>query len=248
MTGLIEIENANKTYRNHGLSVHAVRGVSLSVAHGEFIAITGASGSGKSTFMHLLGCLDQLTSGSYRLEGRETSTLNKKQLAKLRNDRIGFVFQAFNLLSRTTIVDNVALPLLYQGVRRAERRKRAAEMLDRVGLGDRLQHLSNQLSGGQQQRVAVARALITKAPMILADEPTGNLDTKTSHEIMNLFRALNRDEGVCVILVTHEPEIADYADRHVKFRDGIIIEDTGSEISSSAHPQPDGKALFAAAS
>lgn len=230
---LIEIRDAWKIYRTGDVEVPAVRGVSLTVARGEFIAITGPSGSGKSTFMHLLGCLDRLTSGTYMLEGARVDAYSRKQLAALRNRRIGFVFQSFNLLSRTNIVDNVALPLTYQGVRRRERRRRAVEMLRRVGLGDRLHHLPNQLSGGQQQRVAIARALITRAPLILADEPTGNLDTRTSEEIMNLFQALSREEGVCIALVTHEAEIAAYAERHVAFRDGQIVVDERSAATAA---------------
>jgi putative ABC transport system ATP-binding protein len=224
-TTLIDIRDAWKVYHVGEVNVPAVRGVSLSISHGEFVSITGPSGSGKSTFMHLLGCLDRLSSGSYRFEGQAVQQLSRTELARLRNLRIGFVFQAFNLLSRTTIVDNVALPLIYQGISRRERRKRAAEMLDRLGLGDRLRHHSNQLSGGQQQRVAIARALVTKPAMLLADEPTGNLDTKTSREIMELFRQLNTDEGITVVVVTHEPDIAAFGRRHVAFRDGLIVQD-----------------------
>jgi putative ABC transport system ATP-binding protein len=176
--------------------------------------------------MHLLGCLDRLSSGTYHFEGQAVHQLSRIELARLRNRRIGFVFQSFNLLSRTTIVDNAALPLIYQGVKRGERRKRAIEMLESVGLGDRLRHHTNQLSGGQQQRVAIARALITKPAMLLADEPTGNLDTKTSVEIMQLFQQLNRDFGLTVVVVTHEPDIAAFGRRHVMFRDGLIVEDT----------------------
>jgi putative ABC transport system ATP-binding protein len=222
---LIDIRDAWKVYHVGEVQVPAVRGVSLSVSHGEFVAVTGPSGSGKSTFMHLLGCLDRLSSGSYRFEGEPVQRLSRVELARLRNRRIGFVFQSFNLLSRTTIVDNVALPLIYQGVGRRERRRRAVELLDRVGLGDRLRHHTNQLSGGQQQRVAIARALVTRPAMLLADEPTGNLDTRTSTEIMDLFQQLNRDEGITVVLVTHEAEIAAFARRHVAFRDGLIVED-----------------------
>ncbi len=222
---LVDIRDAHKTYETGSVAVRAVRGVSCRIDRGEFVAITGASGSGKSTFMHLLGCLDRLTSGTYHLERRDVGRLNRRELAALRNRRIGFVFQSFNLLSRTSIVDNVALPLTYQGVGRRERRRRATEMLERVGLADRLHHHSNQLSGGQQQRVAVARALVTRAPLILADEPTGNLDSTTSQEIMNLFTSLNRDEQVCIVVVTHESEIAAYAARHIVFKDGLIVTD-----------------------
>ncbi len=222
---LIDIREAWKIYQVGEVQVPAVRGVSLRVEHGEFVAITGPSGSGKSTFMHLLGCLDRVSSGTYRFEGQPIQELSRLQLARLRNHRIGFVFQSFNLLARTTIVDNVALPLIYQGVGRSERRRRSSELLDRIGLGDRLRHHTNQLSGGQQQRVAIARALVTRPAMLLADEPTGNLDTKTSQEIMTLFEQLNRDEHITVVLVTHEPEIAAFARRHVSFRDGLIEQD-----------------------
>ena len=222
---LIDIADAWKVYHVGEVEVPAVRGVSLRVTQGEFVAITGPSGSGKSTFMHLLGCLDRLSSGTYRFEGQPIQELSRLQLARLRNRRIGFVFQSFNLLARTTIVDNAALPLIYQGVGRSERRRRASELLNRIGLGDRLRHHSNQLSGGQQQRVAIARALVTRPAMLLADEPTGNLDTKTSHEIMSLFQQLNRDEGITIVVVTHEAEIAAFARRHVMFRDGLIVQD-----------------------
>lgn len=222
---LVDIREAWKIYHVGEVQVPAVRGVSLGVAHGEFVAITGSSGSGKSTFMHLLGCLDRLSSGAYRFEGQPVQELSRLQLARLRNRRIGFVFQSFNLLARTTIVDNVALPLIYQGVKRKERRRRASELLERVGLGDRLRHHTNQLSGGQQQRVAIARALVTHPAMLLADEPTGNLDTTTSSEIMTLFQQLNRDDGITVMVVTHESDIAAFARRHVMFRDGVIVRD-----------------------
>ncbi len=222
---LIDIREAWKIYQVGEVQVPAVRGVSLRVEHGEFVAITGPSGSGKSTFMHLLGCLDRVSSGTYRFEGQPIQELSRLQLARLRNHRIGFVFQSFNLLARTTIVDNVALPLIYQGVGRSERWRGSSVLLDRIGLGDRLRHHTNQLSGGQQQRVAIARALITRPAMLLADEPTGNLDTKTSQEIMTLLQQLNSDEGVTVVLVTHEPEIAAFARRHVSFRDGLIEQD-----------------------
>lgn len=228
---LIDIRDAWKIYHIGEIQVPAVRGVSLEIGTGEYVAITGPSGSGKSTFMHLLGCLDRMSSGTYRFEGRAVQELSKRELAALRNQRIGFVFQSFNLLSRTTIVDNVALPLIYQGVRKAERRRRATEMLDRVGLGDRLRHYTNQLSGGQQQRVAIARALVTRPAMVLADEPTGNLDTKTSLEIMRLLEKLNTDEGITIVLVTHEADIAAHARRHVGFRDGLIVID---EVPSRA--------------
>lgn len=228
---LIDIRDAWKIYQVGEVQVPAVRGVSLRMEPGEFVAITGPSGSGKSTFMHLLGCLDRLSSGLYHFEGQPIQELSRRQLARLRNRRIGFVFQSFNLLARTTIVDNVALPLIYQGVSRKSRRARAAEMLERVGLGDRMKHHTNQLSGGQQQRVAIARALVTKPAMVLADEPTGNLDTKTSVEIMRLFQQLNRDEGITIVVVTHEADVAEFARRQVVFRDGVIVKD---EVRASA--------------
>jgi len=222
---LIDIVEAWKVYQVGEVPVPAVRGVSLRVTAGDFVAITGPSGSGKSTFLHLLGCLDRLSSGTYRLEGEPIHQLSRLELARLRNRRLGFVFQSFNLLSRTTIVDNVALPLVYQGIGKRERRRRATEMLERLGLGDRLRHHTNQLSGGQQQRVAIARALVTRPAMLLADEPTGNLDTKTSQELMTLFQQLNRDDKITVLVVTHELDIAAYARRHVAFRDGLIVQD-----------------------
>jgi putative ABC transport system ATP-binding protein len=227
-TALIDIRDARKTYRIEDVSIPAVRGVSLAILPGQFVAITGPSGSGKSTFMHLVGCLDRLDEGTYAFEGQSVERLSGRQLASLRNRRIGFVFQSFNLLARTSIVDNVALPLTYQGVRRRERRHRASRLLDRVGLGDRLKHHPNQLSGGQQQRVALARALVTDPAIVLADEPTGNLDTVTSQEIMRLLQEMNRDRGVSVVVVTHETDIAAYAQRQVVFRDGTIFRNTGA--------------------
>ncbi len=225
---LLDIRDAWKSYHVEQVEIPAVRGVSLAIRPGEFVAITGASGSGKSTFMHLVGCLDKLDAGTYMFEGRPIERLSRRQLAYLRNHRIGFVFQSFNLLPRTSIVDNVAMPLAYQGIGRRERRRRSAEMLDRLGLADRLKHQPNQLSGGQQQRVAIARALVTRPAVVLADEPTGNLDTKTSQEIMGVLRVMNRDEGICIVLVTHEADIAAYALRQVTFRDGKIVRDTAA--------------------
>lgn len=229
---LIQITDAWKSYHVEEIVVPAVRGVSLSIPPGQFLAVTGASGSGKSTFMHLLGCLDRLDKGQYLFEGRPIERLSRTQLAALRSRRIGFVFQSFNLLKRTSIVDNVAMPLMYQGVGRRERRRRASEMLERVGLGDRLRHQPNQLSGGQQQRVAIARALVTRPAVVLADEPTGNLDSKTSVEIMNVLTEINASAGVSIALVTHEPDIAAYAQRHVVFRDGQIVQD---DLRSATH-------------
>ncbi|HKQ49580.1 MAG TPA: ABC transporter ATP-binding protein [Phycisphaerae bacterium] len=222
---LIRVRDIHKTYHIGEIDVPAVRGVSLEIQHGQFVGIMGPSGSGKSTFMHLLGCLDRADRGDYELDGQPIGRLSKRDLARLRNRRIGFVFQSFNLLSRTTVLDNVAMPLTYQGLRRAERRRRAMEMLDRVGLGDRVQHKSNQLSGGQQQRVAIARALVTRPVLVLADEPTGNLDTATGVEIMRILQELNRDEGLTIALVTHEADIALYTQRVVFFRDGKIYSD-----------------------
>ena len=231
---LIDIREAWKSYHIEEVEIPAVRGVSLAIPTGQFVAITGASGSGKSTFMHLLGCLDRLDRGKYLFEGQPIERFSRPQLAQLRNRRIGFVFQSFNLLARTSIVDNVALPLTYQGVRRGLRRRRATEMLERIGLGDRLKHHPNQLSGGQQQRVALARALVTRPAVVLADEPTGNLDTTTSQEIMHLLQAMNRDEGVSIVLVTHEPDIAAYAQRQVVFRDGEVVRDTAPAAGQAA--------------
>ncbi|HEY3244439.1 MAG TPA: ABC transporter ATP-binding protein [Phycisphaerae bacterium] len=229
---LIDIRDAWKSYHLEEIEIPAVRGVSLAIEAGEFVAITGASGSGKSTFMHLIGCLDTLDAGSYEFEGRAVERLSRIQLAALRNRRIGFVFQSFNLLSRTNILDNVALPLVYQGMGRRERRRRAADMLERVGLADRLRHHPNQLSGGQQQRVAIARALVARPAVVLADEPTGNLDSHTSQEVMTLFQRLNHEEQLALVLVTHEPDIAAYAARHVQFRDGRIMADDRRSVAA----------------
>ena len=222
MTPVIAVRDLTKTYTVGELEVPALRGVSLDVAPGEFVALTGPSGSGKSTFMHLLGCLDRPTAGHYVLNGRDVSTLDSRALAHVRNDEIGFVFQGFNLLSRTSALENVELPMLYRrGVGARERRDRAAAALESVGLGDRLDHHPNQLSGGQQQRVAIARALVNRPALLLADEPTGNLDTRTSVEVMQIFQHLN-DDGLTIVLVTHEPDIAEYASRVVAFRDGKV--------------------------
>jgi putative ABC transport system ATP-binding protein len=232
-TPLIDIREAWKTYHLEEVEIPAVRGVTVQIEAGEFLAVTGASGSGKSTFMHLLGGLDQLDQGTYLFEGRAVERLSRRQLAQLRSRRIGFVFQSFNLLPRTPLVDNVALPLSYQGIGRRERRRRATEMLGRVGLADRLRHHPNQLSGGQQQRVAIARALVTNPAVVLADEPTGNLDSTTSAEIMALLRTMNAEHGVCIALVTHEPDIAAYARRQVVFRDGRVVRDVATETPRS---------------
>ena len=222
---IIQVENLQKTYQMGEVAVHALRGVSLNVSRGEFVAIMGHSGSGKSTFMNLIGGLDQSSGGRYLLEGVDTRTLNRDQLAQLRNAKIGFVFQGFNLLSRTTALENVELPLVYAGVPRRARRARAEEALKVVNLSERMDHRSNQLSGGQQQRVAIARALVVQPAIILADEPTGNLDSRTAVEIMGVFQQLNRQHGMTILVVTHEPDIAQYTRRIVHFHDGRISKD-----------------------
>ena len=226
MNNFIRAEDLHKIYRLDGQAeVHALRGVSLQVNPGEFVAIMGPSGSGKSTFMNLLGCLDTPTQGKLLIEGTEVSSLTPNQLADMRNKKIGFVFQNFNLLSRTSALENVELPLIYGKIASAQRQKRAKEALARVGLQERMHNLSNQLSGGEQQRVAIARALVNNPALILADEPTGNLDTQTSTEIMNIVQDLNQNSGITIILVTHEPDIAKFARRQVHFRDGKIVRD-----------------------
>ena len=221
---IIEIDDVHKYYDLGETRVHALRGVSLRIERGEFVAIMGASGSGKSTFMNILGCLDKPTSGRYLLEGIEVSSLTKKELAAIRNRKIGFVFQGFNLLSRTTALENVELPTLYAHISKEEGRKRAEQALQLVGLGDRMMHFPSQLSGGQQQRVAIARGLVNRPSILLADEPTGNLDSRTSVEIMDIFQKLNSD-GLTVVLVTHEPDVAQFAKRSIEFRDGKIRRD-----------------------
>jgi putative ABC transport system ATP-binding protein len=223
-TPLLETHDLVKDFIIGGEVLHAVNGVTLSIQRGEFVAIMGTSGSGKSTFMNMIGCLDIPTAGTLMLDGIDTKTLTNDELAKIRNQKIGFVFQQFNLLARTSALDNVAVPLIYAGIGRAERQALAKEKLIEMGLGDRLQNSPAKLSGGQQQRVAIARALVTNPLMLLADEPTGALDTQTSSDIMAVFQSLN-DQGITVILVTHEPDIAEYAARNILFRDGKVIDD-----------------------
>jgi putative ABC transport system ATP-binding protein len=230
---LIEVEALEKDYAMGDVVVHALRGVSLSVAEGEFVAVMGSSGSGKSTFMNMLGCLDRPSSGTYRLDGVDVSTLDRDERASIRNQKIGFVFQGFNLLARTSAADNVELPLTYAGVAAPDRAKRAAAALDIVGLAERADHMPNQLSGGQQQRVAIARALVSEPPLLLADEPTGNLDSKTSDEIMGILTRLNRERGITIVLVTHEPDIAAYAKRVIVFRDGQVETDRLNEVRAA---------------
>ena len=222
---LIRVRDLHKIYRMGDVEVPALCGVSLDIHRGEFVAVMGASGSGKSTFMNILGCLDRPSSGAYLLEGEEVGSLSPDEWAHIRNRKIGFVFQGFNLLPRTSALENVELPMMYNGLHGGERHQRALEALSLVGLGERMDHTPNQLSGGQQQRVAIARALVNRPLLILADEPTGNLDTKTSAEIMELFQNLNMKEGITIVLVTHEADIAAHAKRQIHFRDGLVISD-----------------------
>jgi putative ABC transport system ATP-binding protein len=247
---VIEVKNLTKVYKMGEHEVRALRGVSLSIEHGEFVAVTGPSGSGKSTFMHIAGCLDRPTSGEYVLDGKDVSKTSKDDLARVRSEKIGFVFQGFNLLTRTTALDNVELPLLYRaknGFKSAERHKRALASLDAVGLSSRYHHMPNQLSGGQQQRVAIARALVNEPSLILADEPTGNLDTRTSIEVMGIFQRLNKERGITVLLITHEMDIAEYGTRLIRFRDGRIVADqpvlhrrnAADELAALPPPEPD---------
>ena len=233
---VVQVENLNKQYETDAGPQLVLRDVTLSIAQGEFTSVMGPSGSGKSTFMNILGCLDTPTSGQYRLDGNDTGRLDPDQLARLRNRFIGFVFQGFNLLPRASLLDNVALPLVYAGARKSEREARARELLRQVGLERYTRYMPNQISGGQQQRVAIARALVNRPKLLLADEPTGNLDSRTSHEIMELFRALNRDERITIVLVTHEQDIAVCASRMVHFVDGKVDYD-GAPAQWIAHNQ-----------
>jgi putative ABC transport system ATP-binding protein len=222
---VIELDHLHKTYTMGDVEVHALRGVSLKIREGEFVAIMGASGSGKSTMMNIIGCLDRPTRGTYTLDGQDVSQLTKDERADIRSQKIGFVFQGFNLLSRTSAIENVELPMLYSGIDSTERQRRATEALTSVGLIGKEQNHPNQLSGGQQQRVAIARALVNQPALILADEPTGNLDSRTSVEVMEIFQRLNRERGITLVLVTHEPDIAEYAQRVIVFKDGRIKKD-----------------------
>jgi putative ABC transport system ATP-binding protein len=229
---LIRVEGLEKIYRLDGVEIPALRGISLTIERGEFVAIMGASGSGKSTFMNILGFLDLPTKGVYLLEGVEGSRLSRDQMAEIRNQKIGFVFQGFNLLARTSALHNVELPLIYAGTPAAKRRKLSYEALAAVNLEERAHHTPSQLSGGQQQRVAIARALVNRPSIILADEPTGNLDSRTSLEIMAIFQRLNRDPGITVVMITHEPSIAAFARRRIVFKDGVVVSD-------ELNPSPD---------
>jgi putative ABC transport system ATP-binding protein len=234
---LIVLDGVRRTFQVGEHEIHALRGVSLAVEPGEFVAIMGASGSGKSTTMNILGCLDRPSAGRYVLDGQDVSRLSKDELADIRCRKIGFVFQGFNLLPRTSALENVELPMLYAGMGAAERTARAVEALRLVGLGDRLHNHPSQLSGGQQQRVAIARALVNNPSIILADEPTGNLDSRTSVEVMEIFQRLNRERAITIALVTHEPDIAEYANRVVVFRDGRIRRDEPVETPRSAREE-----------
>ena len=240
MSSIIEVKDLVKIYKTGDVELRALDTVSFSIQKGEFVCVMGPSGSGKSTMMNILGCLDVPTSGRYELDGVDVKDQNKAELADIRNRKLGFVFQGFNLLPKADAVENVELPLLYRGVNGSERRKAAVKALEQVGLGERLHHKPSQMSGGQQQRVAIARAIVGQAPIILADEPTGNLDTKTTVEIMNIFAGLH-EQGITVILVTHEPEIATWSERVLRFRDGKLIADEAAprkeDLDTEAKPQ-----------
>jgi len=236
MGSLIECEDVWKIYRVGDVDVQALRGMSLTIEQGEFVAIMGSSGSGKSTLMNIVGCLDQPTKGSYRLNGVDVDNLKPDQLAEIRNQQIGFVFQSFNLIPRTSALENAQLPLFYRGFSFKEQRAQAAAALGRVGLQGREHHYPTQLSGGQQQRVAIARALVTSPSLLLADEPTGNLDTQSSREIMDILEALNREEGITIILVTHEMDLATYAAREIVIQDGRIVSDRQTKTQPPSSP------------
>ena len=231
MDSVISVRRLTKTYQVGEIAVHALRGISMDIQRGEFVTVVGPSGSGKSTLMHILGCLDKPTSGEYLLDGKDVSKLSDDQLSWIRNKQIGFVFQGFNLLSRTSALENVELPLLYGGsnVSPSERRQRAMAALATVALTDRADHHPNQLSGGQQQRVAIARALMNNPSILLADEPTGNLDSRTSLEVMDIFQALKEKSGITIVLITHEPTVAEYGSRIVTFKDGHILSDESNQ-------------------
>ena len=231
---LVELRDIRKSFSMGREEVEILHGISLSVEKGEFVAMMGPSGSGKSTTMNILGCLDKPTSGTYFLNGQNINDLESDELAVIRNRTIGFVFQGFNLLQKTSALENVELPLLYAGMQKKERRERAKEALIQMGLEDRLYHEPTQLSGGQQQRVAIARGIVNRAPILMADEPTGNLDSKTSDEIMGLFKKINEKEGTTILLVTHEPDVAAYAKRIVHFKDGMITSDEPNRMVKSA--------------
>ncbi len=233
---MLEVRDIRKTYGSGDTAFEALKGVTFTIEEGEFIAIMGPSGSGKSTLMHILGCLDTPTTGQYLLDGKDVSTLDDEQLADIRRDKIGFVFQAFNLLARTTVLRNVMLPLVYAGVDETERVERATKALHAAGLTEtHFQHKSNQISGGQIQRVAIARALVNNPSLILADEPTGNLDTKTGEIVLGTFQRLNREHGRTVVLITHEPDVAQHAERIITLRDGVIVSDAKTHTRKHAH-------------
>jgi putative ABC transport system ATP-binding protein len=238
MLPVLSIRNLSKTYQMGDIAVHALRSISLDIGEGEFVSVIGPSGSGKSTLMHILGCLDQPTSGQYLLNGKDVSRLSDDEVSRVRNQQIGFVFQGFNLLTRTSALENVELPLLYnagQEISGPERRSRALAALEAVGLKGREHHHPNQLSGGQQQRVAIARALLNNPSLLLADEPTGNLDSRTSVEVMNIFQKLKEERGITIVLITHEHDVAAYGSRIVQFKDGQIVSDEANESRRLAH-------------
>jgi len=240
MNAIIELQDIYKTYHMGDIAVPVLKGVSMSVARGELVALMGASGSGKSTLMNILGCLDRADSGIYRLDGEETAHLSADQRAAIRNRKLGFVFQSFNLLPRTSALDNVAMPLTYTAghLNEREARRRAVEMLARVGLQDRMDHEPSRLSGGQQQRVAIARALVNRPPVLLADEPTGNLDSRTSEEVLAMFQELNGQEGITIIMVTHDYQVARHAQRVVHIHDGLIVQPAGTGEKHMTEPDP----------